>query len=80
MLFSNFNDVKGYFKGKKGPIWTFVIYLGQYLRNSACCDQCLYEAHTVLLEYFTKIKFYEFVILDILQLFNLRFYLCSTQE
>ena len=22
-----------------------VIYLGQYLRNGACCDQCLYEAH-----------------------------------
>ena len=24
---------------------TFVIYLGQYLRNGACCDQCLYETH-----------------------------------
>ena len=36
---------KGYFQGQKGPIWTFVIYLGQYLRNGACCDQCLYEAH-----------------------------------
>ena len=38
-------DFKGYFQGRKGPIWTFVIYLGQYLRNGACCDQCLYEAH-----------------------------------
>ena len=40
-------DLKGYFQGQKGPIWTFVIYLGQYLRNGACCDidQCLYEAH-----------------------------------
>ena len=23
----------------------FVIYLGQYLRNGTCCDQCLYQAH-----------------------------------
>ena len=38
-------DYKRYFQGQKGPIWTFVIYLGQYLRNGACCDQCLYEAH-----------------------------------
>ena len=38
-------DFKGYFQGQKGPIWTFVIYLGQYLRNGACCDQCLYETH-----------------------------------
>ena len=38
-------DFKGYFQGRKGPIWTFVIYLGQYLRNGACCDQCLYEAY-----------------------------------
>ena len=49
VLFSNFNgvghDFKGYFQGQKGPIWTFVIYLGQYLRNGACCDQCLYEEH-----------------------------------
>ena len=47
VLFSNFNcvDFKGYFQGQKGPIWTFVFYLGQYLRNGACCDQFLYEAH-----------------------------------
>ena len=48
VLFSNFNGVgwfKGYFQGQKGPSWTFVIYLGQYLRNGACCDQCLYLAH-----------------------------------
>ena len=48
MLFSNLMvlvDFKGYFQGQKGPIWTFVIYLGQYLRNGAYCDQCLYEAH-----------------------------------
>ena len=38
-------DFKVYFQGQKGPIWTFVIYLGQYLRNGACCDQCLYEVH-----------------------------------
>ena len=38
-------DFKGYSQGQKGPIWTFVIYLGQYLRNGACCDQCLYETH-----------------------------------
>ena len=47
-VFKNFNgliDFKGYFQGQKGPIWIFVIYLGQYLRNGACCDQCLYEAH-----------------------------------
>ena len=36
---------KGYFQGQKDPIWTFVIYLGQYLRNGACCDKFLYEAH-----------------------------------
>ena len=48
MLFSNFNvliDFKDSFQGQKGPIWTFVIYLGQYLRNGACCDQSVYEAH-----------------------------------
>ena len=33
-------DFKCYFHGLKGPIWTFVIYLGQYLRNGACCYQC----------------------------------------
>ena len=38
-------DFKGYLQGQKGPIWTFVIYVGQYLGNGACCDQCLYEAH-----------------------------------
>ena len=38
-------DFKGYFQGQKGPIWTFVIYLGQYLGNGAWCDQCLCEAH-----------------------------------
>ena len=38
-------DLKGYFQGQEGPIWTFVIYLGQYLRNGACCDQYVYEAH-----------------------------------
>ena len=37
--------IKGYFQGQKGPIRTFVIYIGQYLRNGACCDQCLYGAH-----------------------------------
>ena len=26
-------DFKGYFQGYKGPIWTFVSYIGQYLRN-----------------------------------------------
>ena len=42
VLFSNFNgvifkmvDFKGYFQDQKGAIWTFVIYLGQYLRNGA---------------------------------------------
>ena len=46
MLFSNVTvlmDIKGYFQGQKCPIWTFVNYLGQYLRNDGCCDQCLYE-------------------------------------
>ena len=38
-------DFKGYFQCQKGPIWTFVIYLGKYLRNGACCEQCLYETH-----------------------------------
>ena len=40
-------DFKGYFQGQKGPIWTLVIYVSQYLRNGACCDQCLYEAHII---------------------------------
>ena len=38
-------DFKVYFQGQKGSIWTFVIYLGQSLRNGACYGQCLYEAH-----------------------------------
>ena len=41
-------DLKGYYQDQKGPICTFVIYLGQYIRNGACCDQCLYETHTIL--------------------------------
>ena len=46
VLFSNFNGVDlFYFQGQKGPIWTFVIYLGQYLRNGTCYDQCLCESH-----------------------------------
>ena len=36
---------KGYFQGQKGLIWTFVIYFGQYIRNGACYDQCLYVEH-----------------------------------
>ena len=38
-----FIDYKG-FKVRKVQ-FTLVIYLGQYLRNGACCDQCLYEVH-----------------------------------
>ena len=34
--------LKGYFQGQKSSIWTFVIYLGQYIRNGACYDQCIY--------------------------------------
>ena len=26
-------DAKGYLQGQKGPIWTFIIYLGQYLKT-----------------------------------------------
>ena len=44
-------DFKGYFQWPKGPIWTFVIYFGQYLRNGACCDQCLYEAYIYIAIY-----------------------------
>ena len=36
VLFSNFNGVDWFLPGQKGPIWTFVIYLVQYLRNGAC--------------------------------------------
>ena len=39
-------DFNGYLQGQKGPVWTYAIYWGQYLRNGACCDQCLYAAHT----------------------------------
>ena len=42
-------DFKGYFQGQKGPIWTFVIYLGHYLRNGACCDNvCMKRIYKVL--------------------------------
>ena len=35
-----------FFKVRKVQFSTLnVIYLGQYLRNGACCDQCLYEVH-----------------------------------
>ena len=30
---------KGYFQGQNGPIWTFVIYLGQYIRKSYIISQ-----------------------------------------
>ena len=40
-------DYKGYFQGQKGPIYTFVIYLGQYLRNGDAvtnvCMKYIYE-------------------------------------
>ena len=51
MTFKRLIDFKGYFQGQKGPIWTFVIYLGQYLRKGACCDQCVYEAHVYTKSY-----------------------------
>ena len=42
-------DFKGYFQGQKGPIWTFVIYLGHYLGNGACCDNvCIKHIYKVL--------------------------------
>ena len=37
--------LKGYLQCQKGLIWTLVIYLGQYIRNGAWYDQCLYVAH-----------------------------------
>ena len=46
VLFSNFNGV--FFKVRKvqfGPLLSIGLYLGQYLRTGACCEQCLYEAH-----------------------------------
>ena len=44
-----FIDFKVYFQGQKGPIWTFVIYLGQYLRNGACCDNvCMKHIYKVI--------------------------------
>ena len=42
-------DFKGYFQGENGPIWTFVIYLGHYLRNGACCDNiCMKHIYRVI--------------------------------
>ena len=51
MLFSNVNgvDFKGYFQGQKGPIWTFVIYLGQYLKNGA------YDVANVCMKHIYKV-------------------------
>ena len=37
--------LKVIFKVRQVKFGPFVIYLCQYLRNDACCDQCLYEAH-----------------------------------
>ena len=49
MLLSNFKmklvNFKGYCQGHKGPMWTIVIYLGLYIRNSAQYGQCLFVAH-----------------------------------
>ena len=42
-------DFNGYFQGQKGRIWTFVIYLGHYLRNGACCDNvCIKHIYKVI--------------------------------
>ena len=49
-------DFKGHFQDQKDPNWTFVIYLGQYLRNGACCDQRLYETHIQIHELPLKVK------------------------
>ena len=49
--------LKGYFQGQKSPIWTFVIHLGQYLKNNAYCKQPLYvtpvQNHIVMIFHFT---------------------------
>ena len=39
-------QVKGYFQDQKGPIWTFVIYLGQYLKNG-CMKHIIMIFHMV---------------------------------
>ena len=44
VLFLYFNGVD-WFSRSERSIWTFVIYLDQYLINGACCDQCLYWTH-----------------------------------
>ena len=49
VMFSNFNGVDSFWtlfsRSERSNFLFFVIYLGQYLRNGACCDQCLCEAH-----------------------------------
>ena len=42
-------DFKGYFLGQKGPIWTFVIYLGQYLRKTLGGIETSNQGHLVFI-------------------------------
>ena len=42
-------DFKGYFQGQRGPIWIFVIYLGQYLGNgNAVTNVCMKHIYKVI--------------------------------
>ena len=42
-------DSKGYLQGQKGPMWTFVIYLGQYLKNvHAVTNVCIKDIYNVI--------------------------------
>ena len=45
LILLNYFIIINYFQGQKGSILTCAIYLGQYIRNGACYDQCLYVAH-----------------------------------
>jgi hypothetical protein len=45
MKYGDWDQYIPFLQGQKGPSWTFVIYLGYYLRTSACYDLSIYETH-----------------------------------
>ena len=45
---------RGYFKGHKGAIWTFVIYLGQY----QCTIEMVHDVTNVCMKHIYKVMYY----------------------
>ena len=54
-------DYKGYFQGQKGPIWIFVIYLGQYLRKvHAVTNVCMKHIYKVIYDLSVDLVIFDF--------------------